>query len=391
MSELVIRNIDGPSATFIEGEASLDSVLNNRNLLKYSVVSKKDLNRLLNEFNRAKVHNIWVDGDNLECFVGELKITLKDYYYFQGDSRFDFIFDKLKKYKLDKEVKWRAKVLAGVIAISTVASFAAFKANNKDVDTIITPVKPSYDNAIYVDDNKEDLENDYVDTLENEYIKKDITKDEEETDIKTQNLDVKKEQTTMYNMLGIKDETDTTKAEKTKDLYYDIIEKYANMYGLDPSIMLAIATQERGVHSNEVDSGGAIGLMQVQVSVWNGNDIKVYNYETESYETIHITLDKLRDINFNIKVGCAIYQNYLNQMQGNKIAAIQTYNMGPGSVNKIINSYCYATGKTKDEVLKSNDLGWLDYRNSSYPGDPDYVEHVLRYDECIDDINVRSK
>ena len=108
--------------------------------------------------------------------------------------------------------------------------------------------------------------------------------------------------------------------------------------------------------------------------------LKAYNYETNSEEKIHITLDKLKDVDFNIKVGCAIFQNYLNQMNGNVIAAIQSYNMGPGSVKKIISTYASATGKTYDEVLNNfEDINWLDYRNSSYPGDPDYVEHVSRY------------
>ena len=51
---------------------------------------------------------------------------------------------------------------------------------------------------------------------------------------------------------------------------------------------------------------------------------------------------------------------------------IQSYNMGLGSVKKIINTY-------DDVINNSDDIDWLDFRNSSYPGDPDYVEHVLRY------------
>ena len=80
-----------------------------------------------------------------------------------------------------------------------------------------------------------------------------------------------------------------------------------------------------------------------------------------------------------------IFSTYLKQMNGNIPAAIQSYNMGPSSVNKILDTYCSCCGKTKDEVLKQNDLGWLLYRNSSYSGDPFYFEHVSRYvnlDNC---------
>ena len=72
-------------------------------------------------------------------------------------------------------------------------------------------------------------------------------------------------------------------------------------------------------------------------------------------------------------------------MKNNYPLAIQSYNMGPSSVNKILNAYCLSCGKTYDEVINSDDLGWLSFRNSSYPGDSSYLEHVSRYinsDNC---------
>lgn len=35
------------------------------------------------------------------------------------------------------------------------------------------------------------------------------------------------------------------------------------MYGVDPALVLAVATQERGIHSSVTDTGGATGLMQI--------------------------------------------------------------------------------------------------------------------------------
>ena len=132
--------------------------------------------------------------------------------------------------------------------------------------------------------------------------------------------------------------------------------------------------------------------MQIQVDVWNDEDITVYNYETGKEEKIHITLDKLKDVNFNIKVGCAIFQNYLKQMNGNLVAAIQSYNMGPTSVREIMTTYANERGKTYYDVLNNDeDIGWLDYRNSSYAGDPNYVENVSRYyNGDVQKLNVRQ-
>lgn len=369
MSELTIMHKYGISATYYDN--------------KFETVKKDDLNELLYEFNKRdiNVHNIYFNGDDLECFIGKLKIILKDYYYFQNDSRFDFIFNKLKSYKLCDKTKKAAKVVAGILAISGIISVAAYKVNNKNHESYESYVEPRY-STIYVDSNPASLDNDINKKIDSGTINVD-KKDYEET----QNNNVLK--AGVISNLQIEDETESEKANKTKELYYDIIEKYANMYGVSPSVILAIATQERGVHSDTIDQGGAIGLMQVQASVWDGKDLEVYNYDTNSKEKIHITLDNLRDVSFNIKVGCAIFQNYLKQMKDNYPLAIQSYNMGPSSVNKILNAYCLSCGKTYDEVINSDDLGWLSFRNSSYPGDSFYLEHVLRYDNNVKNFKSR--
>lgn len=369
MSELTIMHKYGISATYYDN--------------KFETVKKDDLNELLYEFNKRdiNVHNIYFNGDDLECFIGKLKIILKDYYYFQNDSRFDFIFNKLKSYKLCDKTKKAAKVVAGILAISGIISVAAYKVNNKNHESYESYVEPRY-STIYVDSNPASLDNDINKKIDSGTINVD-KKDYEET----QNNNVLK--AGVISNLQIEDETESEKANKTKELYYDIIEKYANMYGVSPSVILAIATQERGVHSDTIDQGGAIGLMQVQASVWDGKDLEVYNYDTNSKEKIHITLDNLRDVSFNIKVGCAIFQNYLKQMKNNYPLAIQSYNMGPSSVNKILNAYCLSCGKTYDEVINSDDLGWLSFRNSSYPGDSFYLEHVLRYDNNVKNFKSR--
>lgn len=365
MSELTIMHKYGISATYYDN--------------KFEAVQKDDLNKMLDEFNKRNinVHNIYFNGDDLECFIGGLKVILKDYYYFQNDSRFDFIFNKLKSYKLYDRTKKAAKVVAGILVISSIISVAAYKVNNKNHEIYESYVEPSY-STIYVDSSPASLDNDINKKIDSGTINVD-KKDYEET----QNNNVLK--AGVISNLQIEDETESEKANKTKELYYGIIEKYANMYGVSPSVILAIATQERGVHSDTIDPGGAIGLMQVQASVWDGKDLEVYNYDTNSKEKIHITLDNLRDVSFNIKVGCAIFQNYLKQMKDNYPLAIQSYNMGPSSVNKILNAYCLSCGKTYDEVINSDDLGWLSFRNSSYPGDSSYLEHVSRYinsDNC---------
>ncbi|MBR4230649.1 MAG: transglycosylase SLT domain-containing protein [Bacilli bacterium] len=175
--------------------------------------------------------------------------------------------------------------------------------------------------------------------------------------------------TSMY--LEFPDESDTNKAIKCKELYYDIIMKYSHKYGLDPNLVLGMATQERGIHSSEIDSGGGIGLMQVQYSVWVNQQISFYelNEETGKYEkkTMTITDEKLRDVETNIQIGCLILQDCLINSHYNIPIAVQMYNMGLGEIYNMLDNYRATKGCSRSDILDNpEDIGWLDYRISRY-------------------------
>ena len=65
------------------------------------------------------------------------------------------------------------------------------------------------------------------------------------------------------------------------------------MYGLDPKIIIAIATQESGIHSTRSINGCATGLMQIENSVWRDQKLTVFNYDTLEYETIVVNVENL--------------------------------------------------------------------------------------------------
>jgi len=174
------------------------------------------------------------------------------------------------------------------------------------------------------------------------------------------------------------DNSETEKAFKTKKDYGQIIKKYSDIYGLDFKLMTALATQERGVHCEVLDVGGAIGLMQIQYNVWSNKELTAYNFQTDKYEKIIVDPEKLSDVDYNIKVGCMIFQTCMRDMDYNVLAGLQCYNMGIGNMNNILNNYALDTNKTKEEILKNQkDCGWLDYRNIISVGDQKYIENVL--------------
>lgn len=179
--------------------------------------------------------------------------------------------------------------------------------------------------------------------------------------------------------IDYEDRSETEKAITTKTLYGEIIEKYAKMYGLDPLLVIGIATQERGVHSTTMDRGGATGLMQIQNSVWENGNLSAYNYETGTMENIVVDVNRISELDYNIKIGCMILQSNMEYMNYNTFAAVQCYNMGYGNVRKILTQYSFDTGKSIDEILNSNDLGWLEYRDMITVGDQRYLENVLSW------------
>lgn len=169
------------------------------------------------------------------------------------------------------------------------------------------------------------------------------------------------------------DRSDTETANITRSLYTDVITKYSNMYGLPPSMMIAVATQERVTHSTEISPGGGFGLFQVQVEGgwnWLGKSLSAYNFETGEIETIvvcqredgTIDMNMLADLDYNVKVGCMIMAYDLNYCNYDLIAALQTYNSGAGV----------------SSLKKEYGEDWLNHRDG-LPGGSQYVEYVLSY------------
>ena len=225
---------------------------------------------------------------------------------------------------------------------------------------------------------KEDSTKSVIDTYEQDnstigVVEKSILpdiKDEQNDDIEIFKLD--------FDELS-----NTDKAKSTRENYYDLINKHAKRFGLDANLVLGIATQERGVHSSEIDTGGGIGLMQIQYSVWINETVEYFelNESTNEYEkkSLTITDEMLKNVDTNIEIGCIILQKCLLYSDYNIPVAVQMYNMGSGTLNKILKEYAGTRGLTEEEVLDNpEDNGWLEYRNE-YLGDPDYLENVNKW------------
>lgn len=125
--------------------------------------------------------------------------------------------------------------------------------------------------------------------------------------------------------------------------YSDLINKYANQEGIDPALVKAVAMQE-----------STLGKASRNVMQVNGMN----NSTPEE----------------SIKKGTQMLADLLRKTNGDINKALSAYNMGPGVLNYFNKNGGYSV---------ENMQGFSNYQKNKHGyriyGDPDYVNHVLRY------------
>lgn len=303
-----------------------------------------------------------------------------EYYYKQEEQREKEIRKKIQeekrkqtqiKNKKQRKVKRKNKFKRAVIALTlaTTATLIAV-ANQKEANTLESPAFEDTYNPPIVDTNgvneltKINMDLEYDSFQE----KNNINEDSELLE------------------LDIEENTQNEKYLYCKNNYGDLITKYANMYGIDPKIAIAVFTHERGYHSDVMDSGGAIGLCQVQLDVWDDKDVKAFNFETNSWETYHIKEENIKNLEQNIKAGVMILQESLRQVSYILLQGVQNYNYGLGNLNVAFRQ----SGLNADELNEQNNKEWMQYRDLIKGGDPLYIEHVFQYVPSDSDLHFKT-
>lgn len=363
---------------------------------KISYISYKDIINYINELSTLKKELSIINGD-IEFKVGTDIVIIRKYKN-NKDINLERIIERLtiekinerKKYLKNKRVSRNKRLtctilLAGVISVSSLFSnfidatplnYKDFKIKNYSIERL--EHKSNNKDIVYANEGKNEI-------IEKEYESEKIEqqsniRENEQEVIKNSNEDIKN----CILEVSYENRTETEKFQITKAYYKDIIAKISLEYGIDPQVMLAIATQESGIHDIN-RNGAAIGLMQIEKSVWNNQTLTAYNYSTNKEETIIITEEKLKDLEFNIRTSCMIFQQCLKNSNYNLSVAIQMYNFGYGN---ILNTFkiCYGNNMDFEEKTTINDNSWLDFREDISEGDKEYLEHILSYIENPEEI-----
>ena len=365
------------------------NIIYNGEVVSRSILQIQDDLRLL---KKGKAQRVRIrDKDLLIYYKGGI-VTLKSYRELGHNcpATRDYIAHVKKYINLSTKAKHvGALVVASSIALG-VASFKSNKVQAKNNDMTVTSAN--------VLDDMHDLSGSY--TMNNnpnfnihDYENIMIPEDDVEVLDTTPTLDVptedsEKQQEAVTSTYTDKAElnleyesrayTDRNLLVRNNEETMAAIKKYANKYMIDENLVMAIASQERGTHSQTMDDGGGLGIMQVQVAVHpdgsafstvindNGNIKKsqfVYHHND------YITLDG------NIEAGCALLQYYLNYFNGNMAMAVYAYNSGQGPVNNAIVAYASETGLSYENIMANkSDLDWTKYLDREY-----YLPAVLSW------------
>ena len=351
-------------------------------------LNEEDTYNFIKQFYNLKINDV-IDNENfntLSLSFDNCKLNINEYDRILNDNKFRNLLmpiflnakklyeskkiKELKKRKVSRKNKYKVQKLIAVgiatmlIGSAAVNAFTMHKPNNTDEIPFITQVY-----------SEDDLDNNYIDS-----DSKDVIEYSPDLQIVNENFEA------TQISIQYEDKTSSDKAIFATQNYREIIEKYSKIYGLDSNLIMAIATQESGDHYNNINGAAAIGLMQVEKRIWSDEEVTAYNFETNSWEKVTVNLNDLSNLDYNVKIGCMIFQTNLRHSNYNVLAALTEYNMGYGNLHyKILPAYCNENNKDQKEVLNDkNDVGWLDYRYIVNAGDKNYIENVLSYygDEC---------
>ncbi len=339
----------------------------------------KNVVEFVQELQNEKISKVKVIGKDINFNASGVDVTIKDYDNVKNYPLFEVLKVKLNRvYRQEKLKKAKLNRLKlGTTAVLLSAGIAATSLLKENAKGINFSTIDNTDSLII------ETSFDEVEEVNNLFFEE---KEEQEQNQIIENVSLNEmlEKTYEFQIdLTYDDRSDSQKFDTCKEKYGDLITKYSNMYGLDANLMIALATQESGIHDPTNRKSGAVGLMQIEESVWKNKEITVYNYETKCDETFKITEDTMTNLETNIKIGCMIMRQQMDFMRNNPIAALQSYNMGYGNMDYILTSYAKDCGKSKKSVLDDYyDFGYITndyYRNMINVGDSKYVEHVLSY------------
>lgn len=138
--------------------------------------------------------------------------------------------------------------------------------------------------------------------------------------------------------------------------YQDTINFYADRYEVDRNLVASVILAESKFRQDATSVHGARGLMQImpETGSWIATQI-----EDDSF-----SVDKLYNVNMNIKYGTWYLSELQTEFEGNEVLALAAYNAGRGNVYEWMEKYHW-------------NINFKDYTKIPFPETREYVKRVL--------------
>ena len=138
--------------------------------------------------------------------------------------------------------------------------------------------------------------------------------------------------------------------------YQDTINFYADRYEVDRNLVASVILAESKFRQDATSVHGARGLMQImpETARWIATQIKDDSF----------SVDKLYNVNMNIKYGTWYLSELQTEFEGNEVLALAAYNAGRGNVYEWMEKYHW-------------DINFKDYTKIPFPETREYVKRVL--------------
>lgn len=134
--------------------------------------------------------------------------------------------------------------------------------------------------------------------------------------------------------------------------YQETINFYADRYDVDRDLVVSVILTESKFNQDATSVHGARGLMQImpETASWIAAQIEDDNF----------SVDKLYDINMNIKYGTWYLSELQTEFKGNEVLALAAYNAGRGNVYEWMEKYHW-------------NMNFKDYTKIPFPETREYV------------------
>lgn len=181
-----------------------------------------------------------------------------------------------------------------------------------------------------------------------------------------------------------------SKYQTVYSLYWDTIVKYSNKYGTDPYLVLAFICREcpgNGtlddiLQHNGKDGGYGLGQFQWDANIGFGSNYVVgFADGTKEEFNLGTKNEFLRNTDLQIHLATAMFKAKTESFGGNILAALQAYNYGDVGLKTVTEKLTGSMSLGEFYEYMKNDISneWMKYRKQYPPGDPMYVENVLKY------------